>query len=567
MANDPLVGETKRGFDFLKEIFERGKILRLGVPKLLKSNDGNYYSIEVAGPASRWQLCLSRENLDDLPGTSEHGVSAIALVQVLESRLQTPDPYLFLTATGRVVGIRPLWPYQVSVGYVDHSVWVEVTDAEAGIGLKVHVVSDHRYEYQTNPYQRNEHLVNAMRFAVDTGDIEPTNKSALNEIKVAGDHVAPQSLTPDQFVQTKVWKLGHVVAPKPHTPVWVADPWDASYFQISTLDMVKRGAILNAQGKIELRTEDEFARVGPVMLAQVGPDKQAPLQPIPSDEFRTALGSYSRLDILGEGGAGRVLRVKDSDGTEFALKYLKAESATTLKSKRFRNEMSFSSYPNNPHIIRVIDWGLAIVDGAEAPFYVMRVYPMTLMDVIGKKLRPHRLLDIFDQILDGVEAAHAQGVWHRDLKPQNILYDPDGDTAVVSDFGIAHFTEPLLHTEVKTGKLDGRGNFKYAAPEQRANGVVDHRADIYTLGIILYEMLTGQFLQGTNHSKIGASRPELSYIDPIVDRMADQSPDRRFQSIAEVRAALRQGRGAESPGASRSNSQKATSSESQPAPG
>ncbi len=98
-SNDLLVGETKRGFDVLKELSKGGSV-RLGVPKPLRGGDGEYYSIEVFGPASSWELWPQRDNLDNLPGTRDHGAATKALAKTLAFRLQTVDAYLYIAATG-----------------------------------------------------------------------------------------------------------------------------------------------------------------------------------------------------------------------------------------------------------------------------------------------------------------------------------------------------------------------------------------------------------------------------------------------------------------------------------
>jgi serine/threonine protein kinase len=151
---------------------------------------------------------------------------------------------------------------------------------------------------------------------------------------------------------------------------------------------------------------------------------------------------------------------------------------------------------------------------------------------------PDLLMSIFLQILDGVQEAHLRSIWHRDLKPENILYDPITNSAVVTDFGIAHFAEDLLHTTVETRNSDRLANFRYAAPEQRANKKVDQRADIYALGLILYEMFTGELLQGTAHKQIGSVTQHFAYLDSVVEKMSRQSPDDRPTSIGEIKEAL-----------------------------
>src|SRR5262249_51522400 len=153
-------------------------------------------------------------------------------------------------------------------------------------------------------------------------------------------------------------------------------------------------------------------------------------------------------------------------------KLLNSQTATTVKRKRFANEIQFCLRTKHQHVLPVIDHGLYIQDGEKAtsPFYVMPTYQGSLRNLMERGLSPDRILRYFDHLLDGVEAAHLKGVIHRDLKPENVLYDPAHDALVVADFGIAHFAEDELYTLVETRPNDRLANFQYAAPEQKQRG-------------------------------------------------------------------------------------------------
>jgi serine/threonine protein kinase len=139
-----------------------------------------------------------------------------------------------------------------------------------------------------------------------------------------------------------------------------------------------------------------------------------------------------------------------------------------------------------------------------------------------------------------MEAAHQNSVCHRDLKPENILFDEGTRTLVVADFGIAKFKEEELQTAVETSAHEKLANFQYSAPEQRARGrIVDQRADIYALGLILNEMFTGDVLQGVGFKRISSVAPQYSYLDSAIDAMVQQIPENRPGSIGEVRRMLR----------------------------
>jgi serine/threonine protein kinase len=272
----------------------------------------------------------------------------------------------------------------------------------------------------------------------------------------------------------------------------------------------------------------------------------APPQPTPAPSstkkspliFETALSKFTVEATIGEGGTGNVYRVQDEDGAIWAVKCLRPAVVSRDRRKRFRNEIAFCSTDRHPHIIRVEESGVAEIAGTRVPFYVMPAYASTLRQLMVDGIPHNQGLVLFDQVLSGLQVAHDAGVWHRDLKPENILYDATSKKLVVADFGIAHFAEELLHTTIQTADGDRLANFQYAAPEQRAYRQVDHRADIYALGVILNEMFTREILQGTGPRTIASVAPAFGYLDAVVERMVRQSPDDRPQSIAEVRAAL-----------------------------
>jgi serine/threonine protein kinase len=250
--------------------------------------------------------------------------------------------------------------------------------------------------------------------------------------------------------------------------------------------------------------------------------------------FETAFTHYTGTVILGEGGAGRVYQATDDAGNVFAIKLLDPAKVTSEKRKRFKNEVEFGRRNRHQHIIAVIDDGVFIDGNKHSPFYVMplykgslRVMPLykgSLRTLLSTSIPPNKAPVYFAQILDGVEAAHLLKVIHRDLKPENILYDEAQDRLLIADFGIAHFEEELLYTDVETAPNTRLANFQYAAPEQRSRGAqVDHRADIYALGLILNEMFTGMVPHGTGYKTIIRCHAAYGYLDEIVSSMLRQS--------------------------------------------
>jgi serine/threonine protein kinase len=251
--------------------------------------------------------------------------------------------------------------------------------------------------------------------------------------------------------------------------------------------------------------------------------------------LNSAFEAYTVERDIGGGGSGVVSLVRDTQQNAFAAKILKA-GFSSQKLKRFKNEMMFCWKEDHPNLIKVLDYGRS--QSAE-PFYVMPLASSTLRSLLTAGIGKEDVLVLFSQILDGVEAAHLKGVTHRDLKPENILQDRDTGLLKVADFGIAHFEEDNLHTAVDTLPHERLASFEYAAPEQRRAGTrVDHRADIYSLGLILAEMFTGAVPHGLGEVGIRARYPEYSYADVLIDLMRQQDPGSRPQSIADVKQIL-----------------------------
>jgi len=258
-----------------------------------------------------------------------------------------------------------------------------------------------------------------------------------------------------------------------------------------------------------------------------------------SIEFRTAFGAYNSDAILGEGGAGTVYRATDDQGQSVAIKLLDPGKATSQRLKRFKNEYLFSFRHQHEHLVKVLDFGIIDLPTGSAPFYVMPRYQQSLRKLLAADLTDSDRLAMFEQILSGVEAAHLLKVYHRDLKPENILANGPTDL-VIADFGIAHFEVDDLLTAVETRQAERLANFMYAAPEQRSRGAaVDHRADIFALGLMLHELLAGVVPHGAGYRTIAEMRPALQWVDGVVSAMIQSDPAARPASVAAVRQLLR----------------------------
>jgi serine/threonine protein kinase len=251
--------------------------------------------------------------------------------------------------------------------------------------------------------------------------------------------------------------------------------------------------------------------------------------------FSTLTAEYTRTGVIGEGGAAHVIEVQCDDGEIYALKLVNKHRATTNSLRRFRNELNYCKTERHPSIIRVLDEGFVHDDMGKWPFYVMPRYQETLRDLINRGIAEDKVLMYFRQMCEGLHAAHMDEVVHRDIKPDNILFDEQRDRLVIADFGIARLQQDDLLIAVKTKKADRLANFRYAAPEQRESGrPVDSRADIWALGLILNEMYTGIMPSGSRFKTIADVSREWDYLDQLVERMISQDPGNRPSSIAKV---------------------------------
>ncbi|MBI3698063.1 MAG: protein kinase [Acidobacteria bacterium] len=263
----------------------------------------------------------------------------------------------------------------------------------------------------------------------------------------------------------------------------------------------------------------------------------------------TQLGPYEILAPLGAGGMGEVYRAKDARlGREVAVKVLPAAYAADAdRLRRFEQEARAAGALNHPNILTIHDIGMH--EGA--PYVVSELLEgETLRERMGGAAIPQRkALDYARQIAQGLAAAHAKGIVHRDLKPENLFVTADGRLKIL-DFGLAKLTQaenvsltsaPTVAAATEPGAV--LGTVGYMSPEQVRGKPADHRADIFSFGAVLYEMLAGRRAFGGESSVeamnaiLKEDPPELVLppgLDRIVRHCLEKSPEERFQSARDL---------------------------------
>jgi serine/threonine protein kinase len=255
----------------------------------------------------------------------------------------------------------------------------------------------------------------------------------------------------------------------------------------------------------------------------------------PPPEALRAIPNLEPIALLGSGGMGAVYKARQTHLDRLvALKILPPERAREAGfAERFAREARILARLNHPHIVALYDFGQA----GDWPYLVMElVEGATLRQVLQTgKLSAEEALRLVPQLCDALGHAHAAGVVHRDLKPENILIDGAGRPKI-ADFGLAKLREEVAQGLTASGVV--LGSVHYMAPEQvEAAARVDHRADLYALGVILYELLTGALPLGRF-----APPSHSSGVDPRLDEVVlkslEREPDKRWQTAEEVRAAM-----------------------------
>jgi serine/threonine protein kinase/tetratricopeptide (TPR) repeat protein len=310
-------------------------------------------------------------------------------------------------------------------------------------------------------------------------------------------------------------------------------------------------ALIDARAHVNAATEDESRERARRQ------EEPTPLEVVPG---RTTLGAYRILEKIGAGGMGTVYLAKDARlGRRVALKLLPAHFARDEELvRRFELEARAASALNHPNILTVHDIG-----EAEGRIFIVTefVEGRTLRERLWEgRFTARGALDVCAQVAGALQKAHAGGIIHRDVKPENIMVDDEGHVKVL-DFGIAKQFAPMpaVDTEAPTSARVNTasgvvlGTTTYMSPEQVRGGELDGRTDVWSLGCVLYEMLAGRppfeeknfgdlvvaILHGTPPPLSDFSAESSEEIETLLTRALSKDRDKRFHSAKEFQSELR----------------------------
>ena len=273
------------------------------------------------------------------------------------------------------------------------------------------------------------------------------------------------------------------------------------------------------------------------------PTKPVPGGPPKPDELAEAFPDLEIISLLGQGGMGYVYKARQRGLDRLvALKLLQSGiSSNPQFSERFAREARAMAKLNHPGIVMVHDSGMV---GGMYYFVMEYIDGLNLRELLSRSdghLGSDQALRIVHSVCDALEYAHEEGIVHRDIKPENILLDAKGRVKI-ADFGLAKLLTPDSEDRPSNLTLSSPqqllGTPHYMAPEQTERPLtVDHRADIYSVGVVFYEMLTGELPLGRFPLPSEMGRGD-AVLDEIVSRALQKDPDQRFQRASEIQTAV-----------------------------
>ncbi|TWU02532.1 serine/threonine protein kinase [Stieleria varia] len=286
-------------------------------------------------------------------------------------------------------------------------------------------------------------------------------------------------------------------------------------------------------------TSDAAANGGPAETIASNGGFEAP----EIDQLQPHFAQFQFIRLLGKGGMGAVYEAKQTtlDRTVAVKIIHPAAAADKNFAERFQREARSLAKLSHPNIVTVHDFGEVSIQGKSGE--ARKLYFIVMEHVDGanlrelmrtKELTQAESLRIVPAICDALQYAHDSGIVHRDIKPENILVDRTGRVKI-ADFGLAKLVGGLQKDRTLTGEFQAMGTMHYMAPEQLEKPLeVDHRADIYALGVTLYELLTGELPLGRFLPPSQRVQVDVR-LDEIVLKSMDREPGRRYQHVSDVK--------------------------------
>lgn len=290
---------------------------------------------------------------------------------------------------------------------------------------------------------------------------------------------------------------------------------------------------------LKIAAEEHTDALDSSVLRKADPSLDVPIEspnPTSAQNLATFFPQLELFQKIGAGGMGVVYRARQ--------KHLDRIVAVKLMHQRFSRDPQFTERFNrearalarlsHPNIVQVYDFGMVGAPGEEQCYFVMEyIDGANLQQMIGTKgLTAQQALAIVPKLCEAMQYAHDEGVVHRDIKPANILMDKKGRVKI-ADFGLAKIAGMKDSRLTRTNQ--GMGTMMYMAPEQIENAKsVDHRADIYSLGVVFYEMLTGDLPMGRFANPSQTVGVDVRF-DEIVLHALERDVERRYQHASEVK--------------------------------
>jgi len=266
-----------------------------------------------------------------------------------------------------------------------------------------------------------------------------------------------------------------------------------------------------------------------------GPQRAGVFEPPSAGRLAELFPGLEIIELIGVGGMGAVYKARQSGLDRLvALKILPEEFGHDVKfALRFTREARTLAKLSHPNIVSVFEFG-----NVEDTYYFLMEFVdgSTLRDVVSAgQLAPEHALGIVPHLCDALQYAHDKGIVHRDIKPENILIAVDG-VVKIADFGLSRILGNESQDEMLTGTHQVMGTPRYMAPEQfESSRGVDHRADIYSLGVVFYEMLTGELPIGRFAAPSNKAQIDVR-LDEVVLRTLEKEPHRRYQHASQIKS-------------------------------